>query len=100
MLAVAIAFAIAIPLGFWLRPRPSALPDTALGVVVVVVLLGIAAGEVTLETQYGCEIDGQGPRAIVRSADGTPVQLRDLLSQSDLDPPKTRRPLRAMDLWR
>lgn len=46
MLAVALAFGIAIPLGFWLRPRFSAIPDRAFGTMVAIVLVAIAAGAI------------------------------------------------------
>lgn len=44
MLAVAIAFGVAIPLGFWLRARYPAIPDRAFGQIVAIILFGIAAG--------------------------------------------------------
>ena len=48
LLAVAIAFAVAIPLGFWLRPRYSTIPDQVFGAIVVGILVGIAAGAMRL----------------------------------------------------
>jgi len=48
MLAVSIAFAFAIPLGFWLRPRYPALSDQLLAAIVVVILFAVAAGTMRL----------------------------------------------------
>ncbi len=50
MLAVAIAFALAIPLGFWLRAQYRAVPDGAIGAIVVITLVGVAAGAMRLLT--------------------------------------------------
>jgi len=44
MLAVAIAFCVAIPLGFWLRTRYPKLPDSTFAAIVVAMLFAIALG--------------------------------------------------------
>jgi hypothetical protein len=48
MLAVALAFGIALPLGFWLRPHFSAAGDEVFGALLAVVLVGIAVGVMRL----------------------------------------------------
>jgi hypothetical protein len=44
IVAVALAFAIALPLGFWLRSLFPAMSDTVFGTLVAVTLVGIAFG--------------------------------------------------------
>ena len=48
MLPVALAFGIAIPLGFWIRPRYSVVGDQIFGAMLAVTLVGIAAGAMRL----------------------------------------------------
>jgi hypothetical protein len=48
MFAVALAFGIAVPLGFWLRPHYPAIPERVFGAIVAVVLAGIALGAMRL----------------------------------------------------
>jgi len=42
MLAVSVAFAFTIPLGFWLRPRYPGLSDQLFAAIIVVILFGVA----------------------------------------------------------
>jgi hypothetical protein len=44
MLAVAIAFGVALPFGFWAHARFPAMQDAVLGTMVAVILVGVAAG--------------------------------------------------------
>jgi hypothetical protein len=44
MLSVAIAFGLAIPLGFWLRAQYRAIPNEAIAAIAVMTLVGVAAG--------------------------------------------------------
>jgi hypothetical protein len=48
MLAVAIAFGVAIPLGFWLRPRFPAITDEVFGAIVPILLVGISCGVIKI----------------------------------------------------
>lgn len=48
MLAVALAFSVVIPLGFWLRPRYSFVSEQILGTILALVLVGISAGVMRL----------------------------------------------------
>ena len=48
MFSTALAFAIAIPLGLWLRPRWPAVSDDVFGILLAIVLVGIALGMMRL----------------------------------------------------
>lgn len=48
MLAVAVAFGVAIPLGFWISSRYSGAGDWGIGAMLVVVLVGIPFGVMRL----------------------------------------------------
>ena len=48
MLAVAVAFGVAIPLGFWISSRHSGAGDWGIGAMLVVVLVGIPFGVMRL----------------------------------------------------
>jgi hypothetical protein len=75
MLAVAVAFGVALPLGFWLRPRYPAMTDEVLGTVVAVVLVGIAAVVMFLLV---------GPLPLTQKDDSDPARRPD----PDMDPNK------------
>ncbi len=151
MLAVTLAFGIAVPLGFWLHPRYPAVPDRIFGGAVAAVLAGIAVGlmrlfvgplwppggiedsplrrpdpdnrtgyEMTFDDfrrlvseplsqsviapvlkEWGYDIVGKGPMAVVRTQAGSVIALRVLHSEIQVDASKQYTVYqRAMDLWR
>jgi hypothetical protein len=51
MLAVAVAFGLAVPLGFWLRAQYRTVPDGVIAAIVVITLVAVAACTMALLTR-------------------------------------------------
>ena len=75
LLAVAVAFGIALPLGYWLRPY-AAVSDVVFGAMLAVVLVGIACGVMRLLA---------GPLWQAKKIETSPNRFPDL----DLEPDAT-----------